>query len=189
MELPGYEPRSLKTMALGLATSSRGACHNRSGAYEVDFSGKVDRLAADAARGAMAAESEDFAAVLDSLILCKFLRRCFDDFYAEAAGLLRTVTGWDVDAAELRRVGARITNLKKRFNEREGWTRADDTLPPRILTEPLPDGPAAGVGLTRADLDAMIAAYYEARGWTPDGRVTEATIRELGLRHWVLGAR
>jgi aldehyde:ferredoxin oxidoreductase len=179
MELPGYEPRSLKTMALGLATSPRGACHNRSGAYEVDFSGDVDRLTADAGRGALAAASEDYAAVMDSLILCKFVRRCFTDFYTEAARLLGMVTGWDVDGDELRQVGARITNLRKLYNQREGWERTHDTLPPRILTDPLPDGPAAGVGLTPSELDTMIDGYYRARGWTSEGRMTEATAREL----------
>ena len=74
-------------MALGLAVSPRGACHNRSGAYEADFSGEVDRLRADPNRGALVAASEDFAAVLDSLIICKFLRKCFTDFYGEAAEL------------------------------------------------------------------------------------------------------
>jgi aldehyde:ferredoxin oxidoreductase len=181
LELPGYEPRSLKTMALGLATSPRGACHNRSAAYEADLSGRVDRLTADAGRGRLAAESEDFAAVLDSLILCKFLRRCFDDFYAEAATLLRHVTGWEMTEAELRRVGERITNLKKAFNLREGWQPADDTLPPRLLDEPLPTGPTAGVVLTRDELATMIAAYYAARGWSPDGRIPEEKWRELGL--------
>ena len=87
LELPGYEPRGLKTMALGLAVSPRGACHNRSGAYEADFSGEVDRLRADSGRGALVAASEDFASVLDSLIICKFLRKCFTDFYSEAAEL------------------------------------------------------------------------------------------------------
>ena len=96
LELPGYEPRSLKTMALGLAVSPRGACHNRSGAYEADFSGEVDRLHGDAGRGALVAASEDFAAVLDSLIVCKFLRKCFSDFYTEAAELLSHVTGLGV---------------------------------------------------------------------------------------------
>ena len=90
LELPGYDPRSLKTMALGLAVSPRGACHNRSGAYEADFSGEVDRFHGDAGRGALVAASEDFAAVLDSLIVCKFLRKCFTDFYTEAAELLAT---------------------------------------------------------------------------------------------------
>src|SRR4029077_20783908 len=75
LELPGYDPRSLKTMALGLAVSPRGACHNRSGAYEADFSGEVDRFRGDAGRGTLVAASEDFAAVLDSLIVCKFLRK------------------------------------------------------------------------------------------------------------------
>ena len=68
LELPGYEPRSLKSMALGLAVSPRGACHNRSGAYEADFSGAIDRFKADPSRGRLVSESEDFAAVLDSLI-------------------------------------------------------------------------------------------------------------------------
>src|SRR5437870_6803325 len=88
LELPGYDPRSLKTMALGLAVSPRGACHNRSGAYEADFSGEVDRLRGDSRRGAMVAASEDFAAVLDSLIVRNFLRKCFTDFYSEAAEML-----------------------------------------------------------------------------------------------------
>src|SRR5262245_26833199 len=43
LEIPGYEPRALQTMALGFAVGTRGADHNRSGAYEVDFSDKVDR--------------------------------------------------------------------------------------------------------------------------------------------------
>jgi len=135
LELPGYDPRSLKTMALGLAVSPRGACHNRSGAYEADFSGAVDRLRADAGRGALVAASEDFSAVLDSLIVCKFLRKCFADFYDEAAELLTAVTGWRVSGGELRRIGERINITKRLFNQREGWRPQDDWLPPRLLTE------------------------------------------------------
>src|SRR5207253_3559069 len=132
LELPGYDPRSLKTMALGLAVSPRGACHNRSGAYEADFSGEVDRLRADRGRGALVAASEDFAAVLDSLVICKFLRKCFTDFYGEAAELLGKVTGWNCSKEELKRTGARIHTLKKLFNQREGWRPEDDWLPPRL---------------------------------------------------------
>src|SRR5205807_9016433 len=76
LELPGYEPRGLKTMALGFATTPRGACHNRSGAYEADFSGAVDRFSAEVGRGTLVADAEDQAAVLDSLIVCKFIRKC-----------------------------------------------------------------------------------------------------------------
>jgi aldehyde:ferredoxin oxidoreductase len=68
LEMPGYEPRSLKTMALGLAISTRGACHNRSSAYEADFSSRVDRLQANVERARLTMEGEDFSAVLDSLI-------------------------------------------------------------------------------------------------------------------------
>ena len=165
LELPGYEPRSLKTMALGLAVSPRGACHNRSGAYEADFSGEVDRLRSDSGRGAIVAASEDFAAVLDSLIVCKFLRKCFSDFYREGAELLSKVTGWDYSSAELGRTGERIHNLKKLFNMREGWRCDDDWLPQRLLSETLPTGVAQGVGLSANELREMIRGYYRARGW------------------------
>jgi aldehyde:ferredoxin oxidoreductase len=181
LEMPGYEPRSLKTMALGLAVSPRGACHNRSGAYEADFSGAVDRLSGDAARGALVAQSEDFAAVMDSLIVCKFLRKCFTDFHGEAAELLGNVTGWRYTATELKRAGERIHTIKKLFNIREGWRPDDDWLPERVLAERLPDGVAEGVALTVAEFKDMIGGYYRARGWDDAGYIPDAKLNELGM--------
>ena len=181
LEMPGYEPRSLKTLALGLAVATRGACHNRSAAYEADMAEMVDRLNAEEDRGRLVAEGEDQEALLDSLILCKFIRGCFADFYAEVAAIYDAVTGFDLTPEELRRAGERITNLKKVFNIRQGWRREDDTLPPRILHDVLPDGAAQGVGLSRAELDLMIEGYYRAREWTPEGLIPEAKLRELGL--------
>jgi aldehyde:ferredoxin oxidoreductase len=181
LELPGYEPRSLKTMALGLAVSPRGACHNRSGAYEADFSGEVDRLHGDAARGHLVVASEDFAAVLDSLIVCKFLRKCFTDFYSEAAAVLSAVTGWDYSAAELRAAGERIHTMKKLFNIREGWQTGDDWLPPRLLKEPLTSGVAQGTALTPGELREMIEGYYAARAWDVDGFVPESRLTALRI--------
>ena len=181
LEMPGYEPRSLKTMALGLAVTPRGACHNRSSAYEADFSKQVDRLSVDESRGIIAAESEDFEAVLDSLIWCKFLRKAFNDFYEESAQVYTMITGWDMSLDELKQAGERIHNLKKLFNIREGWSRRDDALPPRTLQEPLPTGVVAGVGLTQEELDYMIAGYYQARGWNDDGSVPDTKLAELGL--------
>jgi aldehyde:ferredoxin oxidoreductase len=181
LELPGYEPRSLKTMALGLAVSPRGACHNRSGAYEFDFSGEVDRLHGDAGRGLLVAASEDFAAVLDSLIVCKFLRKCFTDFYSEAADLLAKVTGWPYSSAELRQIGERINAQKKLFNIREGWQPEDDWLPPRLLDEKLADGVAQGTELRPAELHEMIQSYYLARGWSDRGFIPESKMRELEI--------
>ena len=181
LEMPGYEPRSLKTMALGLAVSTRGACHNRSSAYEADFSSRVDRLSVDDERGRITMEGEDFSSVLDSLIWCKFLRKAFDDFYAESAEIYGHVTGWPTSPDELKQAGERINNLKKLFNIQEGWTRRDDGLPPRVLREALPTGVAAGVGLSEEDLERMIAGYYRARGWTEDGLIPQSRLTELGL--------
>jgi aldehyde:ferredoxin oxidoreductase len=83
----------------------------------------------------------------------------------------------------LREAGERITNLKKLFNLREGWQRADDTLPPRVLTEPLPTGVASGTTLSADELEAMIASYYAARGWTAEGHIPLEKLEELGIPH------
>lgn len=185
LEMPGYEPRSLKTMALALAVSTRGACHNRSSAYEADFSNRVDRLTIDDERGRITMEGEDYSAVLDSLIWCKFLRKAFDDFYGESASIYERLTGWATTPEDLVHAGERINNIKKLFNIREGWTRSDDTLPARVFVETLPNGAAKGVGLTRSDVDMMIDGYYRARGWTVDGLIPEEKIDALGLRDMV----
>ena len=181
LEMPGYEPRSLKTMALGLAVSPRGACHNRSGAYEADFSGEVDRLRGDAGRGALVRDAENFNGVLDSLIVCKFLRKCFDDFYRESAELLQQVTGWQYSAADLGRAGERIVTLKKLFNVAQGWQPHDDWLPPRLLSEALADGAAEGTRLTSDELRVMIDSYYRARGWEENGYVPRRKLQELNI--------
>src|SRR5579863_3427756 len=163
LEIPGYEPRALQTMALGFAVGARGADHNRSGAYEVDFSDKVDRrhVTLDAVRHAI--DTEDRAALMDSLIICKFLRGVFTDFYSETAEMLRSVTGWDVSAGELRDTAKRIVSAKRQFNLLAGWTQAEDTLPVRFLNTPLPNDPEAS--LSRERLDGLVAEYHRQRGW------------------------
>jgi aldehyde:ferredoxin oxidoreductase len=181
LELPGYEPRALQTMALGFAVGSRGADHNRSGAYEVDFSARADRLHGSPEAARLAVETEDRAALMDSLILCKFLRGVFTDLFTESAELLARVTGWDVTADELRTVARRIVTAKKLYNIREGWTPAEDTLPRRFLSEELPTGVAAGAVLPRERLQEMIRAYYAARGWDQEGWVPRRLQQSLGL--------
>jgi aldehyde:ferredoxin oxidoreductase len=181
LELPGYEPRALQTMALGFAVGTRGADHNRSGAYELDFSERVDRLHGDARAAELALETENRAALIDSLILCKFLRGVFEDFYAEAAELLGAVTGWDLTPAELEGVARRVVALRKAYNIREGWKPEDDTLPERFLSEALPDGASAGARVPRARLAEMIRSYNLARGWTEDGYLPEAVLRDLAV--------
>jgi aldehyde:ferredoxin oxidoreductase len=163
LEIPGYEPRALQTMALGFAVGARGADHNRSGAYEADFSDKVDRRRATLDSVHHAIDTEDRAALMDSLILCKFLRGVFEDFYAEAAHMLNLVTGWDTTAEELRETAKRIVRAKRQFNLRAGWTIDEDTLPDRFLQTPLPDDPAAT--LSRERFTELVAEYHHQRGW------------------------
>jgi aldehyde:ferredoxin oxidoreductase len=167
LELPGYDPRKLGTLALGLAVSPRGACHNRSSAYDVDLS---DRFGADAdacARATAAAASEDQASLLDSLTLCKFLRHALGDVYEESAALHRAVTGLPTTPDDLHAAAARIAEVKKRFNLAQGWTRPLDTLPPRLL-QVHADG--EGPHIDPLWLERQIDAYYAVRGWDGEGR-------------------
>jgi aldehyde:ferredoxin oxidoreductase len=181
LELPGYEPRTLHAMALGLAVNARGADHNRSGAYEADLSGDLDRLAGGDAHATAAIETEDRAAIMDSLILCKFLRGVFEDPWPEWAALLAPVTGWDVTEDELRTTARRIVVGKRLFNLREGWTRAEDRLPERFLSETLELDSGRVAGLTPERLNRMIDAYYAGRGLDPDGVPAAETGTRLGL--------
>jgi aldehyde:ferredoxin oxidoreductase len=181
LELPGYEPRTLQGMALGLAVNSRGADHNRSGAYEADLSGDYDRMAGGDAQVAAAIETEDRAAVMDSLILCKFLRGVFTEPFGEWAALLSAVTGWDTDGPELRQTARRIVLAKRAFNIREGWRPEDDWLPERLLSEPVTIASGRVAALTPGRLRDMIDGYYAARGLDSEGRPAEASVDDLHL--------
>ena len=167
LEIPGYDPRGLQTMALGFAVGARGADHNRSGAYEVDFSEAVDRRDVGPNVARLAVETEDRAALMDSLILCKFLRGVFEDFFSEAAEMLRLVTGWDTTSEELRETAQRIVEAKKRYNILAGWTPGEDTLPRRMLGKPLDDDTKSRLSAER--LQKLVEAYNVARGWSPEG--------------------
>ncbi|MFO0914296.1 MAG: aldehyde ferredoxin oxidoreductase C-terminal domain-containing protein [Pirellulales bacterium] len=173
LEMPGYEPRTLQAMALGLATNARGADHNRSGAYQIDLSERADRRQLGIDAVPLVIETEDHAALMDSLILCKFLRGVFADFAAEAATMLRSVTGWDIDATELMQAARGIVLLKKYFNIRCGWQPAEDTLPARFLRDELPDDPAQ---LPVERLRMLIVEYNRLRGWSDDGWLTESQL-------------
>ncbi len=181
LEIPGYDPRAMKTLALGFAVGLRGACHNRSPAYEVDTSGQVNRFKDEPGRGSLVKEQEDFAAVLDSLIICKFIRRCFKEFYTEMAYLYSQATGLDLTPSELKTAGERVNNLKKAFNIREGWKPGDDWLPPRLFTDPITAGEGKGTVISEDGLKLMIRDYYEARGWTAEGLIPGEKLGALQL--------
>ena len=179
LEIPGYEPRAMQTLALGMAVGTRGADHNRSGAAEIDFSDRADRRSLTTQAASLAIETEDKAAILDSLILCRFLRNALDEFYEESAQMLHLVTGWDTNAAELRRTAQRIITLKKLYNIRAGWTPDEDRLPERFLAQTLPDDNRAH--LSHEQLLAGIRAYNRERGWSEDGWIDRRLLEDLDL--------
>lgn len=180
MELPGYEPRNMKTQALAFATGLRGGYRNRSSSYELDMVQMLDQIEGEPGWGRLNMELEDMAAAYDSLAVCKSMRAAFGDFQAEAAALYSMVTGIDISPAGIRQAGERINNLKKIYNIKQGWKRADDWLPPRLLSDPVIVGDAVSA-LTPQELTALIDDYYRARGWTKEGLVPIYKINELGL--------
>ncbi|HOT92362.1 MAG TPA: aldehyde ferredoxin oxidoreductase family protein [Anaerolineae bacterium] len=187
LECPGYDARGLKTFSVGLAVGTRGGCHNRSAAYDPDIQGEVNRFTIDETRGKVAAESEEYAAVYDTLPLCKFIRRCFTG-KADRAGawptiakLINATTGWNFGYDDVDLIGVRAHTIKKAFNIREGWTRADDHLPYRWHHDPMKEGASAGHVVTEEELEYLKDLYYAAKGWTKEGLIPKAKLIELGM--------
>ncbi len=182
LEVTGYDLRCLKTAALAFAVSFRGADHNRTSAYAVDMKGKVDRLKAEKGRGKIVKDLEDTYALIDSLIVCKNARGAFYKELPEMAKLYSLVTGYDMTPEELAVAAERISTLARLINVREGLSRKDDTLPWKVMNEPIPDdGPVKGALVTQEELDLMLDDYYESRGWTLEGVPTTAKLRDIGM--------
>jgi len=185
LEVTGYDLRGLKTAALGVAVSFRGADHSRSGAFTVDLSGKVDRLKAEVGRGKIVSDLEDIYNLLDSFLICKNAKGTLYDDVKDLAKLYNAVTGQNVTAEELKLVGQRIATLARIINIREGLTRKDDTLPWKVLNQPITDNCIAkGQVVTLEELNLMLDDYYTSRGWTLQGIPTKKKLEQLELQEY-----
>jgi len=180
MEWAAYSMRSLKTSTLGFCTSIRGADYLRSGSYQVDVAGKVDRFKLDRSRGKIVRDGEDQYAIIDSLIICKFTRGIYSSM-DEIAKLYTLVTGIEMSGKQMITAGERIYNAAKCFNVRFGASRKDDYPPPRAFEEPMIDDVTKGARITREEFDEALDGYYEERGWTKEGMPTKGKLLELGL--------
>jgi len=167
LELPAYDPRGAKGMGIEYATSPRGGCHERGLIARETFGAApyLDPLTIEG-KGALAKEAQDETAVLDSLGVCVFPPHNDGMDKEDIAGLVSCVFGKTLTAEELMEAGDRIWNLERLFNIREGFTREDDTLPPRLLKEPMPEGPAKG---HIVELDQLLEDYYRVRRWKGNG--------------------
>ena len=184
LEMTGYDVRCLKTAALGYAVSRRGADHQRHGSYGHDMSGKVDRFTVDANRGKLVKDDEDLYCILDSIIICKFTRNIWKGPYEELAEVYTKVTGIPMTPAELAKAGERMSNIARLINIREGLSRKDDTLPYRTMHDPIPDAPSKGSFVSQEELDLMLDAYYNFRGWSNQGVPSAEKLDELGLSNY-----
>ncbi len=195
LELSAYEPRAAKAVGLNFATSSIGANHCMGYAPQELFGStkpfEVDALSPQR-KGELTRYNQDQAALVETGIGCIFF--VSNDWLnvAAMAEFLEPLTGIeDFGSTDcLWRVGERITNLERVFNVREGLSRKDDTLPARILEEPLREGPGSG---QRFELTEMLGEYYRVRGWDGEtGWPTPGKLEDLSLPEavpWVVGAR
>jgi aldehyde:ferredoxin oxidoreductase len=182
LEMTGYDIRGLKTAAIGYAVSFRGADHNRHGAYAVDLKGTVDRFKFEKGRSKIVTDIEDLYTVIDSLIVCKFSRGVYYKEYEDLAKYYALATGLEMTAEELKRSGERINVLGRLFNIREGFTRKDDHLPPKVMSTPIPDNTVSkGSYVSQKELDFMLDDYYAQRGWTKEGVPTVEKLKELAM--------
>jgi aldehyde:ferredoxin oxidoreductase len=181
LELPAHSARALKGLSIGYATATRGGSHHDTRPTP-QYAPAFDRRSTDD-KPAFAARSQHFTAVGDSLVMCRFTsERGFGLFLGEPyARMVSAITGWDVGVEELERIGERIVNLERLFNVREGVRRSQDVLPWKVMHEPIPEGPSAGMYCPPDELAAMLDAYYALRGWDDDGVPTPARLAALGL--------
>jgi aldehyde:ferredoxin oxidoreductase len=190
LEMPAYDPRAAKLTGLAYVTSNRGGCHIT--AYVegptflstpyliVEESDVGDILQEIPETAKVVKEMEDALAVFDAIGACKFMGMVLTA--EDWATLISSLLGWEFTASDFRKTGERIYNLERAFNVREGLTRASDTLPKRLLEEPLPEGPAKGHVV---NLEPLLEAYYKFRGWDENGKPTPQKLKELGL-DWVI---
>ena len=187
LELPAYDSRAAKITGLAFATANRGGDHITgyvqgptflaSPFLVIEDSEIQDPLVENPDETRVVKELEDVLTTFDALGSCKFMGMGSDA--EEITDIIKAVTGWEFGVADLRKAGERIYNLERAFNVREGMTRADDTLPKRLLEDPLPEGPAEG---HVNNLEALLDPYYEFRGWDKTtGKPTPEKLRELGL--------
>jgi aldehyde:ferredoxin oxidoreductase len=182
LEMPAYDPRGMQGQGLVYATSNRGACHetgNMLGPEVLALPRLIDRFATQGKAGIVSVH-QDSAAVVDSLVYCKFVDPAIGvDFFART---LTAVSGIEFTADDLMKAGERIWNLERLYNLREGFTSVDDSLPNRLLNEPVAEGPSKGF---TSKLAPMLEEYYQFRGWDENGVPRPEKLEELGLANLV----
>lgn len=177
-EFPAYDGRGAQGMGLQYATSNRGACHVRGYMTAPEILGSPVKLDPFETKDKAQWDKtfQDLTAVVDSSGICLF--NTFALGGEEILEYLKSATGIKMDLDELMRTGERIWNLERLFNLQAGLTGKDDTLPERLLKEPISSGPAKGKVV---ELDKMLPEYYQLRGWDSEGIPTKEKLRELGL--------
>ena len=166
LEPPGYDPRGYNGMALSYAVGVRGADHLRSTVYAYEMRNVSDRFMVNG-KAAFVKALEDKLAVIDSLVICCFVRDAYE--WEDLARLYTYATGLDMSVIQIKEAGAKAIDVARRFSVREGISRKDDALPRLFHDTPFTDGSSKAHVVVKADFERMLDEYYQARGWNSDG--------------------
>ncbi|MEM0266421.1 MAG: aldehyde ferredoxin oxidoreductase family protein [Archaeoglobaceae archaeon] len=180
LEMPAYDPRAIKGIGLNYATANRGGCHVSGYSVGSEIAGmpkKTDPLVYDG-KAQLVKTLQDFTCVVNSAVNCLFTT--FALGAEDYAKLLSAVTGWEMTAESLLRIGERIYNLERVIMNKFGFDAKDDVLPKRLITEPLPDGVAKGHVVDAKSFEKMREEYYKLRGWV-NGVPTKEKLKELEI--------
>ena len=178
LEMPAYDPRGMQGQGLLYATSNRGGCHMRGNMVGPEVLGLpklIDRFQVQG-KSSFVILHQNSSAAIDSLVVCKFTNMGVADEYF--ARVLSAVTGIEYTTGDMIRVGERVWNLERLYNLREGFTREDDSLPPRLLNEAPSEGPSKGWVV---HLEPMLKEYYRGRAWNENGVPQPKKLAELEL--------
>lgn len=175
-EFPAYDPRGFQGMGVAYATSNRGGCHLRAWTPGPESQGVMPPHATEG-KGSWVANEQNRTTVHDNTGVCFFIGAAGSSVKA-LVPCAAAATGVPYTMAEFIKIGERTWNLERMWNLRAGLTKADDSLPERLLKEAHQQGPSKGVTV---NLDAMLSDYYQERGWDQDGVPTPEKLAELGL--------
>jgi aldehyde:ferredoxin oxidoreductase len=176
LEYPQYEPRGSWGMSLSYAVSDRGACHMRAYAPNSEvFEAAIPPYTAEG-KGQLVYELGEFNAVKFSACICDFWATLSYEIMAE---LLTLVTGKDWTEQDMSDVGRRVINIARAFNQREGFSRKEDTIPKRLVKEALKSGPAAGQKIPQEAFDDMLDQYYDIMCWGKNGIMPDELVASL----------
>lgn len=190
LDIPAHDPRACWGMVPTYATGTRGACHMRGDEEDVEMAGfyipeigvtkEKAKFFSLEGKAFLAMKMQDYCSLINSLVLCFMMPAGGDLSFTSILNIFNAITGLDWDVQEAMLSGERIFTLQRLTNLRDGYTKEDDALPPKMYI-PAKEGFRTG---KIPPVDNLLSEYYELRRWSKDGEPTKEKLQQLGLENF-----